>query len=76
MTYLTAILIALAVGWCWGHLTTRVRVLFIPTGPPAPLDDGVVAVALAAACCETWWASAGAEHDSSCERQTPKSSAA
>ncbi|PNG17597.1 hypothetical protein [Streptomyces cahuitamycinicus] len=27
------------------------------------LEDGVVRVALAAACCERWWTSAGAEHD-------------
>lgn len=27
------------------------------------MEDGVVAVALAAACCETWWATAGADHD-------------
>lgn len=27
------------------------------------LEDGVVAVALAAACCERWWTSAGAAHD-------------
>lgn len=34
-----------------------------PPDPPAPAEDGVVAVALAAACCERWWTSAGAEHD-------------
>jgi len=28
-----------------------------------PAIDGVVKVALAAACCERWWTSAGAEHD-------------
>lgn len=28
-----------------------------------PAVEGVVAVALAAACCERWWTSAGAEHD-------------
>jgi hypothetical protein len=27
------------------------------------LEDGVVAVALAGACCERWWTSLGAEHD-------------
>lgn len=31
--------------------------------PPTPATDAVVAVALAAACCETWWATAGAHHD-------------
>jgi hypothetical protein len=34
---------------------------------PAPaaqdLSDDVITVALAAACCERWWTSAGAEHD-------------
>lgn len=34
-----------------------------PPGPPRPETDAVIAVALAAACCEVWWASAGAEHD-------------
>jgi uncharacterized membrane protein SpoIIM required for sporulation len=30
--------------------------------------DGVVAVALAAACCETWWPTAGTGHDDTCPR--------
>jgi hypothetical protein len=30
---------------------------------PADASDGVVAVAMAGACCERWWTSAGAEHD-------------
>lgn len=34
-----------------------------------PAIDGVVAVALAGACCETWWTSAGAAHDSTCARK-------
>ncbi len=38
--------------------------------------DGVVAVALAGECCEAWWASAGVEHGDTCQRRTPKSSAA
>jgi len=38
--------------------------------------DGVVAVALAGECCEMWWTSAGVEHDETCQRRTPKSSAA
>ncbi|MEV5953749.1 hypothetical protein AB0M11_08220 [Streptomyces sp. NPDC051987] len=36
------------------------------TRPPATrasAEDGVVAMALAGACCERWWTSAGAEHD-------------
>ncbi|NUS78499.1 MAG: hypothetical protein HOV70_20195 [Streptomyces sp.] len=47
---------------------------------PAISDDetaeAVVNVALAGACCETWWTSAGAKHDQECEQQTPRSSAA
>jgi hypothetical protein len=43
------------------------------TRPPrqrASLEDGVVAVALAAACCERWWTSAGAEHEpTTCTRK-------
>ena len=62
-----AVLLALAVGWCWGHRTARVRIIRIPDGPPAPLNDGVVAVALAGACCEMWWTSAGAEHEATCK---------
>ncbi|MCI3240259.1 hypothetical protein [Streptomyces spinosisporus] len=37
-----------------------------PAAQGPPLTDvtaDVVAVALAAACCERWWTSAGAEHD-------------
>jgi hypothetical protein len=36
--------------------------------PPEPAFDGVIAVALAGACCERWWTSAGTEHETSCER--------
>jgi hypothetical protein len=43
------------------------------TRPPrqrTSLEDGVVAVALAAACCERWWTSAGAEHEpTTCTRK-------
>jgi hypothetical protein len=42
--------------------------------PPLPRRtpgaEGVVAVALAAACCEVWWATAGTEHDpATCTRK-------
>ncbi|MER8219722.1 hypothetical protein ABTZ58_03810 [Streptomyces sp. NPDC094143] len=34
------------------------------------LEDGVVAVALAGACCERWWTSAGTEHEpTTCTRK-------
>ena len=29
----------------------------------ATAEDDTVAIALAAACCDTWWATAGADHD-------------
>ncbi|MFF7452140.1 MULTISPECIES: hypothetical protein [unclassified Streptomyces] len=38
--------------------------------------EAVVNVALAGACCETWWTSAGAEHDTVCRHRMPKGSAA
>ena len=43
----------------------RLHALQQAARPPDPTasEDGVVAVALAAACCERWWTSAGAEHD-------------
>ncbi|MGW9058877.1 hypothetical protein [Streptomyces sp. NPDC055733] len=71
------ILTAVLVGpTCWviGHRTARIRIIPVPGGPPAPLHDGVIAVALAGACCDGWWATAGADHDQTCPRQTPRSS--
>jgi hypothetical protein len=50
---------------------TRVR-LERATRPHAThsAEDGAVAVALAAACCERWWTSAGAEHEpTTCTRK-------
>jgi hypothetical protein len=42
--------------------------------PPLPRRtpgaDGIVAVAMAAACCEVWWSTAGAQHDpATCTRK-------
>lgn len=34
-----------------------------PTAPPAD----VPALVLAAACCEIWWTSAGADHETTCQ---------
>jgi hypothetical protein len=49
------------------NLTARLERTARPPGSgPAAAEDGVdifVAATLAAACCETWWTSAGAEHD-------------
>lgn len=33
MTYLITALLALSVGWCWGHSTARVRVRFVGARP-------------------------------------------
>lgn len=40
-----------------------------PPGRRASAEEGVVRVALAAACYEMWWTSAGAEHDRQCVRR-------
>jgi hypothetical protein len=64
-----AVLFAVAIGhhaYHRGELRAAQARLERATRPPdqrTSLEDGVVAVALAAACCERWWTSAGAEHD-------------
>lgn len=37
--------------------------------PPLDTAECAATVALAAACCEMWWTSAGVDHDSACSRQ-------
>ncbi|MGK9463959.1 hypothetical protein ACSLFT_28595 [Streptomyces sp. G6] len=37
MTYLLVALLAIATGWCWGHRTARVRVIFV--GATQAQDD-------------------------------------
>jgi len=73
MTYALAALLALAVGWCIGYRThaaaARIEHAIRPTRRPIDLEDGIIRVALAAACCETWWTSVGAEHDHHCTRK-------
>ncbi|MFJ8144662.1 hypothetical protein ACIQ6R_06255 [Streptomyces sp. NPDC096048] len=75
-----AIVVGLPAVWChgfWsrGRITARVAAERAERAarPPAQhigLEDGVVAVALAAACCERWWTSAGAEHEpTTCTRK-------
>ncbi|WP_432184877.1 hypothetical protein [Streptomyces tendae] len=75
-----AIVLGLPLVWCHGYRTCgRViavrlaRIAEAAARPPdqrASLEDGVVAVALAAACCERWWTSAGADHDpATCTRK-------
>ncbi|UOB09112.1 hypothetical protein MQE23_08605 [Streptomyces sp. HP-A2021] len=68
--------LAASAGWWAGHRTARIRIVFVPTGPPAPLHDGVVAVAMAGWCCDAWAATAGTDHDPTCPRKTPRSSTA
>lgn len=37
MTYLAVALLALSIGWCWGHSTARIR--HIPIGALAAQDE-------------------------------------
>ncbi|MFI5664617.1 hypothetical protein [Streptomyces sp. NPDC051684] len=60
MTYLLVALLALSLGWVWGHSVARIR--HIPVGAVAAQDEA----AFDAACCETWLVSRGAEHDEQC----------
>jgi hypothetical protein len=75
-----AIVIAVPVIWCHGYWTRgrvadhredlRAEQAARPPDQRPGLEDGVVAVALAAACCERWWTSAGAEHEpNTCTRK-------
>lgn len=73
MTYVLVAVLAVALGWTICYRTraaaTRVERAIRPPGPhPIGLEDGVIRVALAAACCERWWTSAGAEHEDTCEQ--------
>ncbi len=43
---------------------------------PRPADDATAAVALAEACCDQWWTSAGQGHEPTCPHQQPRSNAA
>ncbi|WP_193241508.1 hypothetical protein [Streptomyces phaeolivaceus] len=43
MTYLLTALLALAVGWCWGHLTARV--VHVPVGATAAQDETALCAA-------------------------------
>lgn len=54
----------------FGTNVARKRTARPPLPRRTPGAEGVVAVAMAAACCEAWWATAGAEHDSAtCTRK-------
>ncbi|MFF9758601.1 hypothetical protein ACF1G4_03370 [Streptomyces caelestis] len=71
MTTLLAVVLALPTGVVigWRHHAATVRVERAIRRQPIGLEDGVIRVALAAACCETWWTSTGAEHDHQCTRK-------
>lgn len=74
MIAVLAVLLALAIGWCCGYRThaaaARVEAAIRPADRrPASLEEGVIRVALAAACCEMWWTSAGATHNRQCTRK-------
>lgn len=62
MTLLIVALLALALGWTWGHSTARIRI--IPIGATAQQD----AAALEGACCETARVSRGHDHEATCDR--------
>lgn len=69
---LTAVLVlptGVVIGWRQRAAAVRVERAIRPTHQPIGLEDGVIRVALAAACCERWWTSAGAEHDCQCTRK-------
>ncbi|MEU6356574.1 hypothetical protein ABZ896_45930 [Streptomyces sp. NPDC047072] len=42
----------------------------------AETADHIVRGELDTACCERWWTSCGTDHDTSCPRRVPRSSAA
>ncbi|MDH6455142.1 MULTISPECIES: hypothetical protein [unclassified Streptomyces] len=45
-------------------------------GAGAGAADDIVRAELDTACCERWWTSCGTDHDSTCPRRVPRSSAA
>ena len=47
-----------------------------PGGGGAGVADDIVRAELDTACCERWWTSCGTDHDSTCPRRVPRSSAA
>ncbi|MER7738862.1 hypothetical protein ABTX34_11145 [Streptomyces sp. NPDC096538] len=66
--------LALSAGYTIGYRTraaaARVEAAIRPPDrQPTGIEEGVVRVALAAACCEMWWTSAGLEHDRQCTRK-------
>jgi hypothetical protein len=75
-----AIVLAVPAIWCHGYWTRgrgadhrealRAERAARPPHQRPGLEDGVVAVALAGACCERWWTSLGTEHEpTTCTRK-------
>lgn len=52
-----------------GDLDDALRRTPVRAERPRNAIDETTAVALAAACCETWWTSAGADHEPACPNQ-------
>ncbi|WP_020134693.1 hypothetical protein [Streptomyces sp. 351MFTsu5.1] len=52
------------------------RTAAAPGDPGAEAADAIVRAELETACCERWWTSCGTDHDSTCPRRVPRSSAA
>ncbi|MEV5168231.1 hypothetical protein AB0K66_26905 [Streptomyces werraensis] len=74
MTYVLVAILSASLGWtlCYRTRAAAARIeaaIRPPDRQPIGLEDGVVRVALAAACCEMWWTSAGLEHDRQCTRK-------
>ncbi|MFD6740736.1 hypothetical protein ACWHA6_37990 [Streptomyces anthocyanicus] len=75
MTLALAVLLAAAVGWCFGYRAHARQEAFRAEqaarlhGPhPAAVADEIAIglQTLAEACCDRWFVSAGAEHDAPC----------
>ncbi|NUR04368.1 MAG: hypothetical protein HOY79_50045 [Streptomyces sp.] len=66
---IVSVLLVAALAYAAYQSVERVhKALEEPDSGRDPYDsaDGVAAVALAEACCERWWTSAGADHDPTC----------
>jgi hypothetical protein len=72
LTAVLALPTGVVIGWRHHAAAVRVERAIRPTRRPIGLEDGVIRVALAAACCETWWTSAGTEHEADCRREQEK----
>ncbi|MHC5259880.1 hypothetical protein ACYSUO_18540 [Streptomyces sp. UC4497] len=78
MTLLIVALLAVALGWIWGHSSARIRIINV--GATARQDDNALMIQairdLNDACCDLWWTSTGLEHDHTCPNHKSHRSAA